>query len=66
VSCRAAANQCVEFYPGVFDPGNPRKGGSFELIQEEKWDNSPEDELRHDVTDEFAERISIARKANSA
>ena len=35
-------------------PANPRKGGSFELIQERKWDNTPEDELRHDVTDELA------------
>src|SRR5688572_18775935 len=54
VSCRAAASQCVEFFPGAFDPANPRKGGSFELIQEKKWDNTPEDELRHDVTDELA------------
>ena len=51
VRCRAATNQ---FYPGAFDPANPRKGGSFELIQEKKWDNSPDDELRHDVTDELA------------
>ena len=41
-------------FPGAFDPANPRKGGSFELIQEKKWDNTPEDELRHDVTDELA------------
>jgi 2-oxoglutarate ferredoxin oxidoreductase subunit beta len=47
-------SECVEFYPGVFDPGNPRKGGTFEVIQEKKWDNTPEDELRHDVTDELA------------
>src|SRR5438132_684852 len=47
-------SECVEFYPGAFDPANPRKGGSFELIQERKWDNTPEDELRHDVTDELA------------
>jgi 2-oxoglutarate/2-oxoacid ferredoxin oxidoreductase subunit beta len=47
-------SECVEFYPGAFDPANPRKGGSFELIQEKKWDNTPEDELRHDVTDELA------------
>src|SRR6202166_40939 len=47
-------SECVEFYPGVFDPGNPRKGGSFEVIQEKKWDNTPEDEMRHDVTDELA------------
>src|SRR5947207_7742402 len=47
-------NQCVEFFPDVFDPADPRKGGSFELIQEKKYDNTPEDELRHDVTDELA------------
>src|SRR5213595_1521679 len=47
-------SECVEFFPDVFDPANPRKGGSFELIQEKKWDNTPEDELRHDVTDELA------------
>jgi len=47
-------SECVEFYPDVFDPADPRKGGSFELIQEKKWDNTPEDELRHDVTDELA------------
>jgi len=47
-------SECVEFFPGAFDPANPRKGGAFELIQEKKWDNTPEDELRHDVTDELA------------
>src|SRR5437773_549085 len=47
-------SECVEFFPDVFDPANPKKGGSFELIQEKKWDNTPEDELRHDVTDELA------------
>ena len=47
-------SECVEFFPGAFDPANPRKGGSFELIEEKKWDNTPEDELRHDVTDELA------------
>ncbi len=34
--------------------GNPRKGGAFSLVDEKKWDNTPEDELRHDVTDELA------------
>ncbi len=24
------------------------------MIEEKKWDNTPEDELRHDVTDELA------------
>ena len=47
-------SECVEFYPGAFDSGNPRKGGEFKLIEEKKWDNTPEDEQRHDVTDEIA------------
>jgi 2-oxoglutarate ferredoxin oxidoreductase subunit beta len=47
-------SECVEFYPGAFDAGNPRKGGEFKLIEEKKWDNTPEDEQRHDVTDEIA------------
>jgi 2-oxoglutarate ferredoxin oxidoreductase subunit beta len=47
-------SECVEFFPGAFDPGNPRKGGKFEVIEEKKWDNTPEDEKRHDVTDELA------------
>ena len=37
-------SECVEFFPGAFDPANPRKGGTFELIEEKKWDNTPEDE----------------------
>ncbi|MGA3171787.1 MAG: thiamine pyrophosphate-dependent enzyme [Chthoniobacteraceae bacterium] len=47
-------SECVEFYPGAFDAGNPRKGGEFKLIEEKKWDGTPEDEQRHDVTDELA------------
>jgi 2-oxoglutarate ferredoxin oxidoreductase subunit beta len=47
-------SECVEFYPGAFDPANPRKGGEFKLIEEKKWDGTPEDETRHDVTDEIA------------
>ena len=47
-------SECVEFYPGAFDPANPRKGGEFKLIDEKKWDGTPEDESRHDVTDEIA------------
>ncbi len=47
-------SECVEFYPGVFDAGNPRKGGAFNIIEEKKWDGTPEDEARHDVTDEIA------------
>ncbi len=47
-------SECVEFYPGAFDAGNPRKGGVFGLIEEKRWDDTPEDEGRHDVTDEVA------------
>jgi 2-oxoglutarate ferredoxin oxidoreductase subunit beta len=36
-------SECVEFFPGAFDPANPRKGGVFDLV--------PKD---HDVTDELA------------
>ncbi|MDF1751879.1 MAG: 2-oxoacid:ferredoxin oxidoreductase subunit beta [Verrucomicrobiales bacterium] len=37
-------SECVIFYPGAFDDGNPRKGGEFDIINEEE----------HDVTDENA------------
>ncbi len=47
-------SECVEFYPGAFDAGNPRKGGEFKLIEEKKWDGTAEDEQRHDTTDEIA------------
>lgn len=47
-------SECVVFYPGIFDDGNPRKGGEFELIEEKVWDDSEEDKARHDVTDENA------------
>ena len=47
-------SECIVFYPGVFDPANPRKGGDFKLIDEKKWDDTPEDETRHDVTDQGA------------
>jgi len=47
-------SECVEFYPGAFDAGNPRKGGQFRLIQEKKNDGTPEDALRHDPSDELA------------
>ncbi|MBV9272815.1 MAG: pyruvate ferredoxin oxidoreductase [Verrucomicrobia bacterium] len=47
-------SECIEFFPGAFDAGNPRKGGEFKTIEEKKWDNTPEDEERHDVTDEIA------------
>ncbi len=44
-------SECVIFYPGCFDDGNPRKGGEFDVIEEKKWDDSEEDKDRHDVTD---------------
>jgi len=47
-------SECVEFFPGAFDAGIPRKGGTFELIDEKKFDGTPEDEGRHDVTDQVA------------
>ncbi len=47
-------SECVEFFPGAFDNANPRKGGAFPVIDEKKWDNTPEDEARHDVTDELS------------
>ncbi len=47
-------SECVEFYPGAFDSANPRKGGAFTVVDEKKYDNTPEDEARHDVTDELA------------
>ena len=50
----AAAGTVCRSSAGACDPANPKKGGSFELIQEKKWDGTPEDELRHDVTDELA------------
>ncbi len=37
-------SECSFFYPGVFDPGNPRRGGVFDVI----------DETQHDVTDQAA------------
>lgn len=47
-------SECVVFYPGIFDDGNPRKGGEFDLIEEKKWDDTEEDAARHDVSDENA------------
>jgi 2-oxoglutarate/2-oxoacid ferredoxin oxidoreductase subunit beta len=47
-------SECVIFYPGAFDDGNPRKGGAFDVIEEKTWDGSPEDQDRHDVSDENA------------
>ena len=47
-------SECVEFYPGAFDAGIPRKGGTFNLIEEKRHDGTTEDETRHDVRDEMA------------
>ncbi|MBI5685456.1 MAG: pyruvate ferredoxin oxidoreductase [Verrucomicrobia bacterium] len=47
-------SECVEFYPGAFDAANPRKGGQFTVIEEKKNDGTPEDEKRHDPSDEAA------------
>jgi len=47
-------SECVEFFPGAFDAANPRKSGAFLQIEEKKRDGTPEDELRHDTTDELA------------
>lgn len=47
-------SECVEFFPSAFDDSIPRKGGTFDVIDERKNDGSPEDEARHDVTDDKA------------
>jgi len=47
-------SECVVFFKGSFDAANPRKDGQFEIIEERLWDDTPEDELRHDVTDQIA------------
>jgi len=47
-------SECVVFYKGAFDAANPRKDGEFNLIEEKKYDNTPEDDARHDVTDAAA------------
>ena len=31
-------SECSMFYPGAFDDGNPRKGGKFDLVDEETQD----------------------------
>ena len=45
-------SECTEFYRGAFDASVPRKGGEFQLIEEKRYDGTPEDEKRHDVSDE--------------
>jgi len=47
-------SECVEFFPGAFDAGNPRKGGTFRTIELKKNDGSAEDAARHDPSDEIA------------
>ena len=47
-------SECTEFYPGAFDAGIPRKGGEFTVIEEKKQDGTPDDEGRHDPSDEMA------------
>jgi 2-oxoglutarate/2-oxoacid ferredoxin oxidoreductase subunit beta len=52
-------SECVEFFPGAFDSGNPRKGGTFALIEEKKNDGTAEDAARHD-TGNFAAAMALA------
>ena len=47
-------SECVEFNAGSFDDANPRKGGTFTTIELKQNDGTPEDEARHDPTDELA------------
>ncbi len=47
-------SECVEFFPGAFDASIPRKGGQFTAIEEKTFDGTPEDDSRHDPTDEVA------------
>ncbi|MCL4162891.1 UNVERIFIED_CONTAM: hypothetical protein GTU68_040291, partial [Idotea baltica] len=45
--------ECVVFYPRFVSRRNP-KGGEFATIEEKQWDDTPEDEERHDTTDQDA------------
>ncbi|MDP1580186.1 MAG: thiamine pyrophosphate-dependent enzyme [Candidatus Didemnitutus sp.] len=47
-------SECVEFYEGAFDAAVPRKGGAWQTIELKKNDGTPEDEARHDPTDQIA------------
>jgi 2-oxoglutarate ferredoxin oxidoreductase subunit beta len=47
-------SECVEFFPGAFDSAVAKKGGTWTLIDEKKHDGTPEDEQRHDTSDEVA------------
>lgn len=44
-------SECVEFYEGAFDAGNPRKGGQFRTIELRKGDGTAADADRHDPSD---------------
>lgn len=55
-------SECVEFYEGAFDAANPRKGGTWTLIDEKKNDGTPEDANRHDTSDEVA-AFKLAQQA---
>jgi 2-oxoglutarate ferredoxin oxidoreductase subunit beta len=52
-------SECTQFNRGSFEGLNPRRGGEFKIIEEKKFDGTPEDEKRHDPTDEVnAYRLS--------
>jgi len=55
-------SECVEFFEGAFDAAIPRKGGTWSLIEEKKNDGTPEDEKRHDTSDEVA-AFKLAQQA---
>src|SRR5436190_10478979 len=55
-------SECVEFFEGAFDSSVPRKGGTWNLIDEKKNDGTPEDAARHDTTDEVA-AFQLAQQA---
>lgn len=47
-------SECAEFNAAAYETVNPRKGGTFKIIETKKNDGTPEDALRHDPTDEKA------------
>jgi 2-oxoglutarate ferredoxin oxidoreductase subunit beta len=55
-------SECVEFFEGAFDAAIPRKGGTWSLIEEKKNDGTPEDDKRHDTSDEVA-AFKLAQQA---
>ncbi len=46
-------SECVMFHAGAFDDAIPRKGGTYEVIQERKNDGTEEDAARHDTSSEL-------------